>query len=44
MFLMVFQSTPEKKGWALTSSELLRPNLISGAVIMLQAFPSVIIV
>ena len=35
MFLIVFHSTPEKKGWTFTSSGEFRPNRTSGAVIML---------
>lgn len=36
MFRIVFQSTPAKKGWALTSSDELRPSRVSGAVSMLR--------
>ena len=38
MLRIVFQSTPEKKGWFLTSSDEFLPSRFSGSRIMLRAW------
>jgi hypothetical protein len=38
MLRIVFQSTPLKKGWFLTSSDEFLPNRFSGSRIMLRAW------